>query len=228
MKYIHKQNEPLELIEYKTTPGVSFEGWHKEVRDPVKKSLVEEQGFICCYCQSKIDISERTIVEHLLPKERKEFSCFQLYYTNLLASCDGGQGMRAERDERGRKLNKRFPSNCDDNKGNNTIPISPLDPTCEEYFLYGEDGSIFPRSGEKNSDEYQKAEITIRVLNLDNHVLRAFRKAEFEGLMDYTIAELTVKIEELKAMTAGKYYNFCAAIVCFIENYRLPMVATVL
>lgn len=68
----------------------------------LQKSLLIEQGYICCYCGQRIseesdsDKSEeddnkidRVVIEHFLPKSKNRDKVFD--YSNLLASCQGGK-----------------------------------------------------------------------------------------------------------------------------------------
>ncbi|AFC26611.1 hypothetical protein [Saprospira grandis] len=62
------------------------EGYTKEA---LRKTLVEEQAYLCCYCGKQIELNHKTIIEHLYPKSKDKSKTFE--YANLLASCDGGQ-----------------------------------------------------------------------------------------------------------------------------------------
>lgn len=223
MKYIIKNMEPPELIEYKQTPGATFEGWGKKVRDAVKESLVNEQGYICCYCQKAIEISPKTIIEHFMPREY--YRQLSLEYGNLFASCDGGQGERALRDDSGRRINKLYPEHCDSKKGSRILPMSPLKADCETYFKYKDTGEICPHDSDELSEKHLKATECIRLLNLDNTVLRNLRKAEFDGYIGWSQDELAREIEKLKQKKDGRYYNFATAIIYYLENYYIPLMA---
>ena len=54
----------------------------------LKQSLLEDQGYICCYCGKRIENDSTTPIEHLNPKSIYKNRTYD--YTNLLASCDGG------------------------------------------------------------------------------------------------------------------------------------------
>ena len=142
MKYIEKRPEPKELTTYKETPGVCYEDMASKptVRIPVKTSLVEEQGFICCYCGQRIANDSTTIIEHI--KSRKNYPKLDLDYRNMLASCDGGSKKRSERDEFGKRVNKKYPEFCDAHKKEHDIPINPLQADCEKHFIFDIDGQI--------------------------------------------------------------------------------------
>jgi uncharacterized protein (TIGR02646 family) len=53
----------------------------------LRKSLLEDQGYICCYCGKRIENDSRTPIEHLNPKSIYKNRTYD--YINLLASCDG-------------------------------------------------------------------------------------------------------------------------------------------
>lgn len=54
----------------------------------LRKFLLEEQGYICCYCGQRIDMNT-TVIEHLLDKGTHRRLTYD--YSNLLASCNGGK-----------------------------------------------------------------------------------------------------------------------------------------
>jgi len=72
----HLQNEPKS--------GVSVT-YHKRL---LKACLLEEQGYICCYCGGRILNNNNTSIEHLIDKGKNKKLTFD--YFNLLASCLGG------------------------------------------------------------------------------------------------------------------------------------------
>ena len=220
MKYIEKNPEPLELIEYKNTPGVCYETMAScpPVRDAVKKSLLEEQGYICCYCGSEVELSRNTILEHLLPKGKDEYRYLNLEYTNILASCDGGQQKRSERAENGRKRNKSYPSFCDDNKKNEVLPVHPLQVNCEDRFYFDEEGKIYPKTADKEAEE------TIRILNLKNPVLCNRRKEMIDFYKEINSTKTEFKNTYLNIMNRdanGKLIPFCFVVKSYIKKFEL-------
>ncbi len=54
----------------------------------LRKVLVSDQGFICCYCGRRIENDSNTVIEHLHPKSK--YKSLALHFYNLLASCQGG------------------------------------------------------------------------------------------------------------------------------------------
>ena len=94
LKYIEKQNPPESFVQYSSKSGATFKDLsenHIDVRNELRKSLLTEQGCICCYCGCRIE-TENTKIEHLKPRQQNPQ--LQLEYDNLLASCDGGQNAR--------------------------------------------------------------------------------------------------------------------------------------
>lgn len=98
----------------------------------LKKSLLKEQGFLCCYCQQQIHLNENTQIEHLVARGVDALKMFD--YDNLLAACDGGQ---TEREQHNRDNTiERQPKYCGHAKANHTLTITPLDKDCETHFRY--------------------------------------------------------------------------------------------
>lgn len=61
-------------------------------KQALKKMLLEEQGYICCYCGKRIELNHHSVIEHLYPKSLDKEQTFK--YSNLLASCDGGKSYK--------------------------------------------------------------------------------------------------------------------------------------
>ncbi len=129
MKFINKQGkEPAKLITWKIYhqtklnllyPDPTKKGsdiWkyldnHKELdalgvnsysKGELKSSLVEDQGYICCYCGQRIESDYKTSIEHLNPKSKYKAQTYD--YANLLASCDGGSSYKIHKVESGETL----------------------------------------------------------------------------------------------------------------------------
>ncbi|MFN4795406.1 MAG: TIGR02646 family protein, partial [Pseudanabaena sp.] len=71
MKKIIKQSEPRSLVEHRSkqraNQNADYENYPK--KDDLRKSLLEEQGYICCYCMSRIT-SEQMKIEHWKPQTK--------------------------------------------------------------------------------------------------------------------------------------------------------------
>jgi uncharacterized protein (TIGR02646 family) len=89
--------------------------------------LLQEQGFLCCYCQQQIPHNERTVIEHLKPKSNPQFQHLLFDYTNLLACCHGIEANESTR---------VTPSFCGHRKDNEVLSVEPTQPDCASYFNY--------------------------------------------------------------------------------------------
>lgn len=210
MRYIIKNAEPHELSKYRETPGVCFDEMDSQTKAAVKSSLLKEQGYLCCYCGKQIELDIHTILEHLLPRGVPQYRSLELYYENILASCDGGQRERASG-------NKRFPEYCDSKKKNYIIPITPLDPTCECSFIYDEVGEIHPAVATNND-----AIRTIDILGLNNPYLNHCRKAVIDAYKDWNLSrdQWMNELEKLNKMT-DRLIEFCFVARYYIQNYKI-------
>jgi uncharacterized protein (TIGR02646 family) len=110
---------------------------NKTIKNAVKKDLLDEQGYICCYCQSEINMDEKTQIEHFVARSSDPTKMFD--YDNLLAGCNGGQQSREDNNQT-EKI-ERISKFCCHKKGDKTLLISPLEQTCEDHFDYVVEGS---------------------------------------------------------------------------------------
>jgi len=171
---IRKKFTLSDLQKKKDLPKIQSQIWKQfqkktEVRNPVKNSLLLEQGFICCYCQQEIESS----IEHFISRNANPLLMFD--YNNLLACCKGG--------EEERQSHKLFPSYCGASKRNDNLEISPLDLECEDhfdYFLISKEQYL--QIGVRGKTE--KGQEAVRILNLDNEELRRQRGAVLETIFD--------------------------------------------
>ena len=212
MKYIQKGEAPRSLEEYKATEGASFKDLdknHTSIKREIKNSLIAEQGGICCYCGTRIDRTN-SVIEHFKPQDENLFPELQLEYSNLLASCSGGQIDR--------QTNRRFPLCCDANKKNRVIEVSPTDPDCESCFEYDEDGNIYGTTPE--------AHYAIQILNLNNEVQKNRRRAAIELYIN--LPKGTDWQEEIHHLSVrdenGLYRPYCFAAIYYIKNFLLPII----
>lgn len=211
MKYIKKGESPRSLEEYKITDGASFQDLddnHTSIKREIKNSLIDEQGGICCYCGTRIDRMD-SVIEHFKPKAKNLFPELQLEYSNLLASCFGGQIDR--------RTNRRFPLCCDANKENRVIEVSPTDPDCESCFKYDDEGNIYGTTPE--------ARHAIQILNLNNEVQKNRRRAAIQVYSN--LPEETDWQDEIRFLSArdrnGLYQPYCFAAIYYIKNFLMPI-----
>lgn len=212
MKYIKKSSPPAELISYRNSAGASYDDLvvnHHDIYEITRLSLAEEQGYICCYCGQRITGFEGTQIEHVFPKGTAAYDIMQLdYETNLIASCDGGKYKR--------KINSSIsPSDlhCDTKKSNDPIPVTPLNPLCEEKFLFNIDGDIFGVTPD--------ADATIEILNLKSPILKNMRKAAIDAYSMFPSIDWKAEYERLNIKDSNNQFTeFCFVLKSYIELFH--------
>lgn len=156
MKQIVKGSEPKSLTEHRSKGG-TFDNLDK---NELRSSLLNEQGYICCYCMCRIPEKDNTPgckIEHYLCQSKNVE--LELDYKNLMASCMG---------------NERFPEHiqtCDTFKGDKKLSFNPSSytPNIEGKIKYTRDGQIY------SEEEPLKSELD-DVLNLNNQSLMKQRE----------------------------------------------------
>lgn len=171
------------------------EEW-KTTRRRLKASMMEqEQGYLCCYCESRIT-ADSSDIEHIRPRSKHPQICFD--YANLLVSCTKAS-----------RCNSHKGSQYDENKF-----ISPLQPDSESQFRYLADGSV------EASGNSEAATETIRLLNLNDRNLREKRKEALRSLEDSDSATRRWWLEQCNQPPTTELPEFCSAIVdCITRNF---------
>lgn len=211
MKYIVKQTPPPIFLEYiNNNPTATYSMFKKGVRryKETKRSLLEEQGYICCYCGRRIHNNEESQIEHIFPKGTDVYRKLQLdYETNMVACCDGGKKERSEG-----TINKEYLY-CEAVKGNQIIPVNPLTSECEKKFLFDENGDIIGVS--------KDAEVTIEMLNLTSPIITNKRKAAIKYYIDYPVPDWDAEYARLsKKDSSGMFEEFCFVLQRYIEIFH--------
>ncbi|MEB3193446.1 MAG: retron system putative HNH endonuclease [Snowella sp.] len=214
MRYIQKQEAPPEFTQWKEqNPLADYERLGKKASNKIKKivhqSLLTEQGYICCYCQRRIDLNNSHI-EHLKPKDENLYPELALDYNNLLASCQ--------------KMNKKGePRHCGSLKDNwydEKLMVSPLEENCAEYFSYTVLGEILPSENKKKNES---AKTTIEKLGLDIRKLRSERRAAIEEFftgIELSREDIEIYIREFdKVNDEGQYDQFCNVLIYVLKKY---------
>ena len=204
MRHIDKTEPPEEFIEYCKTPGVCYDDLSGEPKRALRKRLLEDQGYICCYCGCRIENDEHTIIEHIQCQDR--YGELALNYKNMLVSCDGGENDRAQR------VRPRHNSHCASKKDNGDIPISPLNEGIENLLTYFEDGSVKGTGIGKD---------LIRILGLDVPFLNANRKNAILSYEDSIPADLEAEIGRLQKRQDGKYDEYCFVLEQYLRSVML-------
>lgn len=167
MIYINKGLEPRSLTEYReSTPNASYDGFH--AKEDVRKSLLNDQGYICAYCMSRIELNT-TRIEHYVPQNPESNSnvdnMLDLKYGNMLGVCPGNEGYPYEKQI------------CGAHRRNNPLTVNPLNETDVETISYSADGYILSSDAEISHD-FNKT------LNLNVDYLVRNRKAELDKLRE--------------------------------------------
>ncbi|MCP4600684.1 MAG: TIGR02646 family protein [Proteobacteria bacterium] len=172
MRYVDKSaKEPGELLEFRKSckPNCTWDDFNTDGKNAVRDRLLRDQTYLCCYCMQRVDMG-RMKVEHYLSREGHPEE--QLIWSNLLASCLGGEGQ------------PKTQQTCDTYKANNYLSISPLSNGHMEGIRYGVDGRVLHDSYQIDLDD---------TLNLNNKVLRYRRQSALEGLKQVLQTKLQFK-----------------------------------
>lgn len=169
MKRIIKSGEPNELSNWRNlrigaSQGLNYADIDHNTKNAIKRSLLNEQGHICCYCEMELEENNHHI-EHLKPQS--QFQNLATNYANMLCSCQIN------------KQGKQTPNHCGISKDNwyeEGLFVSPLDQDCEARFKYSENGKILP-----SVENDKAAHITIEILNLNNPAIINLRKAVIDA-----------------------------------------------
>lgn len=211
MKYIHKNPEPIGLRQYRQTPGATYSGLRKKksLYRAVKQALAQEQGYICCYCGRRITGLADSQIEHIYAKGTPVYEEMQLdYETNLLACCDGGKSERQSDSIRKEDLY------CEAPKLDTILPINPLNPECENKFMFSEDGEVIGVS--------KDAEVTIKILNLNSPVIKTMRKYAIDNYSLFPVADWAAEMKRLQSKNeSGQFEEFCFVLESYINLFHM-------
>lgn len=225
MKYIEKGEEPESFTVWKASENEDWKPHWDDFRSPQKskvhEALIQEQGYLCCYCGLRIDRNSSHI-EHLKP--RAHYPKLALEYSNLLASCPG------EGDDQDQKQSQELltkAEHCGPWKKDwydADLMVSPMTKNCADYFIYTGFGEILPTD---DPTMQVAANATIERLGLNNAKLEASRRRALQAILPILEG---LSIDEMKKLAQaysqkdaeGKYVRFCTAIISFLERYSTP------
>lgn len=171
MKRIYKTQPPAQLTTYKKQVGASYDDIDKSVYNSTLTSLLNEQGWICGYCQQIISESKNATIEHYCEKSicngQNGTNDLTLDYTNMMAVCLG----KGDRE-----------THCDKNKSKfnsfNGLPIS-VSPWINAHINainYNNTGTI--KSNNPKHDNEIKT-----ILNLNAKYIKKKRGAKFTSFL---------------------------------------------
>lgn len=112
---IHKNNEPQHLQQYRLQPDAQYDGANfTPVKQQIRESLVEEQGYLCAYCMSRIEPNSKKMkIEHWHSQSPSRYPEEQLIYSNMLGCCCGNEGLKPNL------------QHCDTAKGDKDLLFNP-------------------------------------------------------------------------------------------------------
>ncbi len=210
MKFIKKSEEPEWFKNWKKHHSKDKWDDFRGNKNRLKKTLLEEQGYICCYCQKRVELFSSHI-EHLKPQSKHPNEIFN--YKNLLASCYG------ELDNGSKPIFKH----CGHAKDDEELPVSPRDIDCENYFVFDKLGEIFPNQSLEDID-IAFASKAIILLELNCRYLVRRRKILIDELgldeFDYSKDELGKLIATFNIRDKeDRFEPFCSAIVYVLKAF---------
>lgn len=208
MKHIIKNKEPHSFSIWKALARdndykITYDELPSDdIKKDLKTSLLVEQGYICCYCECRLE-DDYSHIEHFMP--RCYINVDSLDYSNMLCSC--------QRDLR--KEEKIEPDHCGISKGgwfDAQLLISPLNISCENHFTYTGDGGI-----DASTASDIAAKETIKRLKLDLPELRDLRKNAIAPFLDTNLEDKDFFLfvtGYLEKRPDGKFERFWSTINC--------------
>lgn len=163
MIFINKRNIPSAFFKIKQA-YTNYDELHEKEKTDLKKILIEEQGGLCAYCMSRIELQGATI-EHYIPRNGPNGNMsLSLDYRNLFAVC--------KRTRQKREKEKT----CDDRKGDQLLKINPSCESDIRQIKYKMDGTIFSDCQDFNKD-------LNCTLNLNEPTLQGNRKEAISAVI---------------------------------------------
>ncbi|RRS09181.1 TIGR02646 family protein [Pseudoalteromonas sp. J010] len=164
MRQITKNVQPNSLTTYKNDVDAAYGNLPQMVRDDLKQSLLNEQGYVCAYCMSRIKENAMRIEHWACQDDNDELA---LEYSNLLACCTGNEGK------------DKTTYTCDKKKANDPLKFSPANPyhNINSRIFYHEGGVV--KSNDKTFDQELN-----NILNLNETRLRQNRVFALEAVQE--------------------------------------------
>jgi len=170
MKQIIKQAEPKAFTDWKALANEDWQPTYAslggDTKVAVKKALIAEQGYICCYCERRL-VDGDTHIEHFRPQRDPDVDAID--FNNLLCSCQ-------------QNIKRGEPRHCGNLKGDwfdSILLVSPLDMDCGKRFAFTANGAMRPQQPEDKG-----AVTTIEHLGLNIPKLKAMRSKAIEPFLD--------------------------------------------
>jgi uncharacterized protein (TIGR02646 family) len=237
MKYIQKQTPPPSNLNYflkwvrdkSTRLGLSsgtdqwkhFDQKKRNHKSNLQNTLIEEQGYICAYCNRRIHKGnpkndEQLRIDHLQPKVGTSNPITITFnYYNLVACCFGDE----------REINRTSPPrslHCDASKKDIVIPqvLFPTNITCEQVLIYTPVGEI-------TTSDTSLRDAVENILNLNCPKLKSARENAIKPYVDFDIqpdeADEIIR-KYLTPNPQNQLAPFCGAIIGYLrQNYNATL-----
>lgn len=211
MIHIKKNLPPSEFITFiKETPNAHFDDLPSDIKDILRKALLQEQYGLCAYCMSKIfDDHKKTKIEHYQARNGDN----ELDYSNLLAVCTGNS-----------VDNSPNHQHCDTKKGEQTLHINPQNPDHISMISYKTDGTIFcPDNKEFDRDLNEVLNLNDDIGYLKNNRKNVLRKLQEKIKSKFQDKKATVVFlnKALKFYTTpkdGRLEPYCGIIIDYLKK----------
>ena len=205
MKHIQKRNEPKELKRWFNNQPIvdgirlncGYYDMPSDLKKIVKKQLLTEQGYLCCYTGIRIN-EETSHIEHLKPYSlcRDEANNEDVDYNNLLAAHPSDKAAKCS-----------FGAHIKENWYDPDNLVSPLKGTCENRFKFDLQGRI------SSSNNDIPAEETIKYLKLDHSNLTELRQKAIDELLfadPISLSQAERILEKINERDkSGRFRAFC-------------------
>jgi len=210
---IVRNAEPPSLTAWKNLASADWQpNWHnfqRPEKPDVHAALLRDQGFVCCYCEQRVDV-RGSHIEHL--QSRHDAPQLAVEFSNLLSSFQG-------------ELPKE-PAHCGHLKDKVPLSVHPLMPDCRDYFVFDSAGGIRPSPVPALTESAQRA---INTLGLGISKLVAMRRAAIDGALD--LLQEGASDDDIRQFIAfidsrnadGQHTPFASAIVHFLGTYLSPV-----
>ena len=159
-------------------------------REALESMQTREGHVFCAYCEGEIHDSHGHI-EHLAPRARFPERTFE--WTNLFLSCDAGMHCGRYKDKHDRSYE----------------PDEVIHPDADEpdnFFFFSSTGDCEIRAGLSPTDR-KRAELTLRVLNLNHEDLRRVRANIGKQLMSMNLDSLS-DFEDFEPDEVKEFFDF--------------------
>jgi uncharacterized protein (TIGR02646 family) len=206
MRYIKKSKPPQSLLNHLKTPHHNYDNYAE--KDDLRKSLLNEQGYLCCYCMQRIQSSteEKMKIEHFKPQNNTNSD---LDYKNLLGACKGNEGKPPRL------------QHCDTAKKSQEITLNPLNKVLMENIKFTLKGEIFVENYIQNEEIH-------KILNLNEGELMRTRMEIWAGLKKKinrkfgnaqpSASFINDEIQKWKRVESGKLESFCQVALYYLQK----------